>query len=117
MGSLVRRINAISSFRDLHYVANLDPDQLDIKASLFAINYQRLQKGQLELPPHLDDELLPSMIRATGGDRWLWNAKEQLGEDGVEGDDSPLPSLDYAEAFLTNQLGYNIYDEIVKACG
>mmetsp|Transcript_19881 Transcript_19881/g.22749 ORF Transcript_19881/g.22749 Transcript_19881/m.22749 type:complete len:713 (+) Transcript_19881:302-2440(+) len=115
--SLVRRINAISSFRDLYNVANQDPDQLDIKASLFAINYHKQQQGQLELPPHLDDELLPSMIRATGGDRRLWNAKEQLGEDGVDGDDSPLPSLDYAEALLTNQLGYNIYDEIVKACG
>jgi len=115
--SLVRRINAISSFRNLYDVASQAPDQLDISASLFAINYQKLQKGQLEMPPHLDDELLPSMIRATGGDRWLFNPKVQLGEDGVDGDDSPLPSLDYAEGFLTNQLGYNIYDEIVKACG
>jgi len=115
--SLVRRINAISSFRDLYDVGNQDSDKLDIKASLFAINYQKQQKGQLEMPPHLDDELLPSMIRATGGDRWLWNPKVQLGEDGVDGGDSPLPSLDDAEALLTNQLGYNIYDEIVKACG
>ena len=113
--SLVRRINGIASFRDLYDIANKDPHktELDIKASLFPMNYNTV--GQLEMPPHLDDELLPSMIRATGGDRWLWNPKLglQLSDDGggVDGFDSR-----YAEAFLTNQLGYNVYDEIVKAC-
>lgn len=113
--SLVRRINGITSFRQLYNLAKKEM-VFDIKPSLFAINYHSRTVGQLEMPPDIDDELLPSMIRATGGERWLWNPKLQLGEEGVDGDDSPLPSLSYADATLTNQLGYNIYDEIVEAC-
>lgn len=113
--SLVRHINGITTFRQLYNLANKETIY-DINPSLFAINYHSRKIGDLEMPPDIDEELLPSMIRATGGERWLWNPKLQLGEGGVDGFDSPLPSLSNADASLTNQLGYNIYDEIVKAC-
>jgi len=114
--SLVRRINGITSFREMYNVASLDADskKLDISVSLFAVDYRSV--GQLIIPPRIDCELIPAMIRATGGERWLWNPEFQLGEGGVEGFDSPLPSLEYAQAELENQLGYNSYDEIVENC-
>jgi len=111
--SLVRRINGITSFRQLYNLAKKET-VFDINPSLYQMNYRTV--GQLEMPPDIDDELLPSMIRATGGERWLWNPKLQLGEGGADGFDSPLPSMSNADATLTNQLGYNIYDEIVEAC-
>jgi hypothetical protein len=88
--------------------------KLDISASLFAVDIRSV--GQLIIPPRIDCELIPAMIRATGGERWLWNPEFQLGEGGVEGFYSPLPSLEYAQAELENQLGYNSYDEIVEKC-
>jgi len=114
--SLIRRINGITSFRQMYDYANEQDIELDIKGSLFALNY-RNKIGGLEMPPQLDGDLLPSMIRATGGQRWLWNSRFQLGIDGVDGSDSPLPSLCDAEADLTQQFGYGVYDEIVEACG
>lgn len=115
--SLIRRINGVTSFRELYNLGSQDRDRMDIKekASLYTITTWNAV-GQLEMPPHLDDELLPSMIRATGGERWLWNPNinrvELLGDGGgVDGFDAAQ-----AEMFLTYQLGYNIYDEIVKAC-
>jgi len=114
--SLVRRINGVTSFREMYNVgiADADSKKLDISASLFAVDYRSV--GQLIIPPRIDYELIPAMIRATGGDRWLWNPTFQLGEGGVEGFDSPLPSSEYAQAELENQLGYNSYDEIVENC-
>jgi hypothetical protein len=114
--SLVKRINGVTSFREMYNVgiADADSKKLDISASLFAVDYRSV--GQLIIPPRIDCELIPAMIRATGGERWLWNPTFQLGEGGVEGFDSPLPSLEYAQAELENQLGYNSYDEIVENC-
>jgi len=114
--SLVRRINGVTTFREMYNVgiADADSKKLDISASLFAFDYRSV--GQLVIPPRIDLELIPAMIRATGGERWLWNPTFQLGEGGVEGFDSPLPSLDLAQAELENQLGYNSYDEIVENC-
>ena len=114
--SLVRRINGVTSFREMYNVGIADADEkkLDISASLFAVDIRSV--GQLVIPPRIDCELIPAMIRATGGERWLWNPEFQLGEGGVEGFYSPLPSLEYAQAELENQLGYNSYDEIVEKC-
>lgn len=114
--SLVRRINGVTSFREMYNlgIADSDTTKLDISQSLFAIDYRSV--GELIIPPHIDCELIPAMIRATGGERWLWNPDFQLGEGGVEGFDSPLPSLEYAQAEIENQLGYNTYDEIVENC-
>ena len=114
--SLVRRINGITSFREMYNVgiADADSKKLDISVSLFAVDIRSV--GQLIIPPRIDCELIPAMIRATGGERWLWNPTFQLGEGGIEGFDSPLPSLEYAQAELENQLGYNSYDEIVENC-
>lgn len=114
--SLVRRINGVTSFREMYNVGIDDSDskKLDISTSLFAIDYRSV--GQLIIPPCIDTDLIPAMIRATGGERWLWNPGFQLGEGGVDGFDSPLPSLEYAQAELENQLGYNAYDEIVENC-
>lgn len=113
--SLVRRINGVTSFREMYNVgiAEADSKKLDI-SSIFAFDYRSV--GQLIIPPRIDCELIPAMIRATGGERWLWNPEFQLGEGGVEGFYSPLPSLEYAQAELENQLGYNSYDEIVENC-
>merc|ERR1711957_583996 len=114
--SLVRRINGVTSFREMYNVGIADDDEkkLDISASLFAVDIRSV--GQLVIPPRIDCELIPAMVRATGGERWLWNPEFQLGEGGVEGFYSPLPSLEYAQAELENQLGYNTYDEIVEKC-
>lgn len=114
--SLVRRINGVTSFREMYNlgIADADSKKLDISSSLFAVDYRSV--GQLIIPPRIDCELIPAMIRATGGERWLWNPDFQLGEGGVEGFYSPLPSLEYAQAELENQLGYNSYDEIVENC-
>jgi len=115
--ALILRIYGMTSFRDLYGLARDEINQLmkmDMNPTLFALNYAMV--GQLQLPPQLDDELLPSMIRATGGDRWLWNPKYQLGKDGVDGKNSHLPSLLYSEALLTDEFGYNVFDEIVETC-
>ena len=114
--SLVRRINGVISFREMYNlgIADADSKKLDISSSLFAVDYRSV--GQLIIPPRIDCELIPAMIRATGGERWLWDPDFQLGEGGVEGFYSPLPSLEYAQAELENQLGYNSYDEIVDNC-
>lgn len=114
--SLIRRINGVSSFRQMYEFANDEGLILDINSSLFAINYSSCKIGQLEMPKHLDDTLLPSMIRATGGERWLFNPSFQLGEEGIDGSESPLPTLCDAEAELTQQFGYDVYDEIIDAC-
>ena len=104
--SLVLKINGIQSFRELYNEANAEeqfPD--DINPNLFAVKYGKL--GTLEMSPLLDADLLPSMIRATGGDKWLWDPQFQLGDDGVDGFDSPLPSVQMAEATLTEKFGYD----------
>jgi len=120
--SLVRRINGVTSFREMYNlgIAEADSKKLDINPSLFAVNslysVHNGNVGQLDIPPMIDFELIPAMIRATGGERYLWNPTFQLGEGGVEGYFSPLPSLEYAQGELENQLGYNVYDEIFDSC-
>jgi len=120
--SLVRRINGASSFREMYNLGTADADstKLDINPSLFAVNsifsVHSGNVGQLDIPPRIDYELIPAMIRATGGERYLFNPTLQLGDGGVEGFYSPLPSLEYAQAELENQLGYNVYNEIFDNC-
>jgi hypothetical protein len=118
--SLVRRINGVTSFREMYNLGIADADILDISPSLLAVNslysVHKGSVGQLDIPPHIDWELIPAMIRATGGERWLWNPTLQLGEGGVDGFNSPLPSLEYAQGELENQLGYDVYDEIFDSC-
>jgi len=104
--SLIMRVNGITSFRKLYEMANDFSNKLDINQALLAI---RFSETELEIPPKLDEELLPAMIYATGGDDWMWNPDLR--------DDSILPSENYAESFLQYQFGYSAYDEIVEMCG
>lgn len=62
---LIMRINGIQSFRALYDAARfVDPTQiLDINPKHFAVNCNH---GDLVIPPHIDDELLPAMIRTLG---------------------------------------------------
>ena len=120
--SLVRRINGVTSFREMYNLGIDDADsmKLDINPSLLAVNslyiVNKGSVGQLEIPPHIDWELIPAMIRATGGERWLWNPTLQLGEGGVEGFYSPLPCLVCAQGELEHQFGYDVYDAIFDSC-
>jgi len=87
--SLIRRINGISSFRKLYTLGSIWDDELfpnDINPSLFSVNYESIKIGQLVMPPDLDYELLPSMIRATGGHRFLFqnDNKHSSSSVGVE---------------------------------
>ena len=70
--ALVMRINGIQSFRALYDSAKwIDPlIKLDINPKHFAVNY--CKKGDLVIPPRIDDELLPAMIKATDAEQWFW---------------------------------------------
>jgi len=127
--AIIRRINGIPSFRKLYNLAadvvvktssTNRNEKEDINPSLFAINYDSMKVGELATPPDIDDsELLPSMIRATGGERWLFDTLNKNYEQvAMESDtnDGLLPSYGDAESFIENQFGYNVYDEIVEAC-
>ena len=70
--ALIMRINGIQSFRALYDAAKyVDPlIKLDISPKHFAVNYGK--KGDLVIPPRIDDELLPAMIKATEAHQWFW---------------------------------------------
>lgn len=110
---LVMRINGITSFRDLYNSARyIDPRSiLDINPRNFAIDYARYKLGDLVIAPNMDDELLPAMIRATGGDQWLWNPIPQdLDESEF------LPDSQEAKVYLEEYFGYSTYEEIYESC-
>ena len=102
--SLVLRINGVTSFRQLYNMGSRPTAKLDIEKSLYALNYDDTV-GDLELP---QDELLISIIKATGAERWLWNH--------YDNDDSALPNFHTAEALIIEHLGYGVYEEIFEAC-
>jgi hypothetical protein len=109
--ALIMRINGIQSFRALYDAARfVDPRAiLDINPKHFAVNYGNREHGDLIIPPRLDDELLPAMIRATGGDRWLW-------KDNSVAFDSLLPDEIEATSHLEESFGYSAFDEICDIC-
>ncbi|CAB9528016.1 expressed unknown protein [Seminavis robusta] len=114
--SLLLRINGVQSFRQLYQqgavsLANNDEEKQDIDPKLFALNYDT-KVGTIEIPPLMDLELLPAMIRATGGDRW----RTAVSTDDADEDDDILPDWAMAEAIITDQFGYGVYDEIVELC-
>ncbi len=125
---LIMRINGIASFRDLYKSARyVDPRSiLDINPSNFAIDYSRHKHGDLVIPPTIDSELLPAMIRATGGDRWLWkNTRNRIKSSNNEHDDDVgidddfrdiLPDPEEAKVYLEEFFGYSAYEEIYEIC-
>jgi hypothetical protein len=82
--SIIMRINGARSFRFLYTV---------------------MASGRLDNPYNLEYEVLPAMIRATGGHEWLWDPR--LVDD--------LPSEDEARMVLELQFGYDAYDELEEA--
>lgn len=82
--SIIMRINGARSFRFLYTV---------------------MASGMLDNPYNLEAEVLPAMIRATGGHEWLWDPR--LADD--------LPSEDEARMVLELQFGYDAYDELEEA--
>lgn len=115
---LIMRINGIQSFRALYDAARyVDPRSiLDINPKHFAVDYSK--QGDLVLPPRIDDELLPAMIRATGGDQWMWTNHDHGNErNGCEsGSDALLPDEIEATAHLEESFGYSAYEEIYEIC-
>lgn len=107
---LVMRINGITSFRDLYDAASyVDPRSiLDINPSNFAIDYSKCKHGDLVIPLLMDEELIPAMIRATGGDQWLWNPIDELND--------LLPDAEEAKVYLEEFFGYSAYEEIYELC-
>ncbi|KAL7538540.1 hypothetical protein ACHAWF_006120 [Thalassiosira exigua] len=105
--ALIMRINGIQSFRALYEAARfVDPTTvMDINPKHFALNYGN--QGDLIMPPRLDDELLPAMIHATGGEKWLW-------KDGIF--ESFLPDEIEATSHLEESFGYSAYEEIYMTC-
>lgn len=108
---LIMRINGIQSFRGLYDAARfVDPVSiLDINPKYFAVHCNH---GDLVMPPHLDDELLPAMIRATGGDQWIWKFVDDEDEVEVE---SLLPDEIETRSHLEESFGYNVLEEIHAA--
>jgi hypothetical protein len=113
--SLVRRINGVTSFREMYDLgaATVDQQTAYLSSSYFAFDYRSV--GQLAIPPRIDADLIPAMVRATGGEAFLWSRAFQLGGEGADGAGSPLPSPEDARAELENQLGYHVYDDIVES--
>jgi len=107
---LIMRINGIQSFRALYDAARyVDPSSvLDINPKHFAVDF--CKQGDLVVWPWLDQDLVPAMIRATGGDQWLWNID---GEDDV---DEFLPDEFEALSHLEDIFGYSAYEEIYNTC-
>ena len=110
---LIMRINGIQSFRALYDSARfVDPTAiLDINPKHFAVNYSN--HGELVIPPRIDDELLPAMICATGGDKWLWDDGDQPSTDF----DGVLPDEIEARSHLEESFGYSVFEEIQVTCG
>lgn len=114
---LLMRINGIQSFRALYEAARfVDPTiLLDISPRHFAV---QCSHGDLVVPPHIDDELLPAMIRATGGARWLWRStavaeRAEREEDDLE---ALLPDEIETRSHLEESFGYNVLEEIYATC-
>jgi len=107
---LIMRINGIQSFRALYDEARfVDPSAiLDINPKHFAVDCKH---GELIIPPKIDYELLPAMIRATSGDQWIW--KSSGDHDGGE---SCLPDDIEARSHLEESFGYSVYEEIYATC-
>lgn len=113
---LIMRINGIMSFRGLYDAAKfVDPrSSLDIDPKHFAVNYSK--QGDLVIPPRIDDELLPAMIIASGGDKHLWNPSLSSLCSNDQFYDC-LPTSDEAKAYLEESFGYSTYEEICDTCG
>ena len=115
---LIMRINGIQSFRALYDAARFEDPTfvLDINPKHFAV--RPCNHGDLVVPPHIDDELLPAMIRATGGDGWIW--RKTVIVDGVDHEDDEIESLlpDEIEtrSHLEESFGYNVLEEIHATC-
>jgi len=103
---LIMRINGIQSFRALYDAARwVDPTAvLDINPSHFAVDF--CKQGDLVVWPWLDQDLVPSMIQATGGDKWLWNGEHE----------EVLPDEWEALSHLEDIFGYSAYEEICNTC-
>jgi len=123
---LIMRINGIRSFRALYDAARfVDPiTVLDINPKHFAVSCNH---GDLVVPPHIDDELLPAMIRATGGDGWIWKVDNDCGVgDGDGGGDNDHCDDDEVESLLPDEIetrshleesfGYNALEDIYATC-
>lgn len=113
---LIMRINGITSFRALYDAANfVDPRAiLDIDPCNFAVNYST--QGDLVIPPRIDSELLPAMIRASGGEHCLWNPPPLPCEENGHDEDSPLPDPIESKSYLEESFGYSAYEEIYETC-
>lgn len=113
---LIMRINGIMSFRGLYDAAKfVDPrSSLDIDPKHFAVNYSK--QGDLVIPPRIDDELLPAMIIASGGDKHLWNPSLSS-LCSIDQFDDCLPTPDEAKAYLEESFGYSTFEEICDTCG
>lgn len=103
--AMTMRVNGMQNFRQLYTIGSRPTPVLDIAPKLFAINYSNTV-GELDLPV---DDLVLSMIRASGGYR-------RLESGGVDEDDDILPDLFMAEATLTEHFGYDVYEEIYQSC-
>ena len=101
--ALIMRINGIQSFRALYDAAKwIDPlIKLDISPKHFAVNYGK--KGDLVIPPRIDDELLPAMIKATGADEWFWTDVDF---------EACLQDQYDAASHLEESFGYDSYSEL-----
>ena len=110
---LIMRINGIRSFRALYDAARfVDPTAiLDINPKHFAVS--PCNHGELVIPSRIDDELLPSMIVATGGYEWLWCDDDDESETGL---DEVLPDEIEAISHLEESFGYSVFDEIQDCC-
>jgi len=108
---LLMRINGIQSFRALYDAASfVDPTFiLDINPKHFAVSCNH---GDLVVPPKLDYELLPAMIRATRGDKWIWKFNGDH-DDEVE---SLLPDEIETRSHLEESFGYNALEDIYATC-
>jgi hypothetical protein len=111
---LIMRINGIRSFRALYDAARfVDPTAiLDINPKHFAVS--PCNHGELVIPSRIDDELLPSMIVATGGYEWLWCDDDD--DESETGLDEVLPDEIEAISYLEESFGYSVFDEIQDCC-
>jgi len=107
--ALIMRINGIQSFRALYDAAKFnDPLQrFDINPRHFAVN---CKLGDLVIPPNIDNELLPAMVQASGGEMWLWK------DDNSAEFGSLVPCEIEAVASLEESFGYSAHEEIVDTC-
>ena len=113
--AILMRVNGTRVFRGLFDLASKTIES-DISTDHFAVTSQNTF---MDVPPNLEDELLPAMIRATGGLSWLWTTTPTmaLGHDDDDASDHlSIPSEADAYAILEWQYGYDAYQEIVASC-